>query len=266
MLLKNRELQDKKLIFLHNLNAIGFFYCIMSSSVFLTTTCTRHTGLFCAIQSVIFVYGSTLSGYGLSALAIFRLSCVLFYDLENKLTIMNLTFSLIAIWLTPLILNILQVVAFKTDFYFVQNIYICLHRDLSSNNYSFVYFVCINAVIPNVLVIASYILTLRKIRRLRFSKNTMRPIQAQNITLQLFIYIFVYELQCIANIIYYKQSVMMIQVVSDEILAFLKIVKFLHHLSPLGLIYFHPTMVRKLNRNANKKPESVKLKVLSNEN
>jgi hypothetical protein len=67
------------------------------------------------------------------------------------------------------------------------------------------------------------------------------------ITIQLLIYITMFELHCLSNIMLYVQIGLQIQWLPEGIVVMMKIFKWLHHFSPLVLLYFHPALEKKFH-------------------
>lgn len=68
-----KDFRNRKMIYLHNLNLIGLFNCAVGISFLFFTTCTVLDVQTCTAQSYLVFLSSTLSGYGIAALAIYRL-------------------------------------------------------------------------------------------------------------------------------------------------------------------------------------------------
>ena len=65
------------------------------------------------------------------------------------------------------------------------------------------------------------------------------------ITIQLVVYIIMFELHCAANLVIFYQTVLMRPFAPDYIIMLMRVFKWFHHFSPLALLYFHPLMLRK---------------------
>ena len=68
-----KDFRTRQMIFLHNLNLICFANNLVSMSGFFYTNCTLLSDLSCFLQAYANILTSLLSGYGISALAIYRL-------------------------------------------------------------------------------------------------------------------------------------------------------------------------------------------------
>ena len=232
LLIKIKQFHDKRLAFLHNLNAIGLFYFGQAISVIFTTTCSNYTDAYCAFQAICVLLGTPLSGYGLTALAIFRLTCVYLLNLEKKLTGKVVFISLFSIWFIAIVISAIQILAVETRFYFVSSIPVCLF-DSSKQFHSFTFFAITNVVIPNVGVIAIYLATLFKLKRINralsaSSKSKPRPVR---ITVQLIVYIIMFEFNCLANLAVFYQIILLGPFLPEDLMTLMRIIK--------GIMSFH---------------------------
>jgi hypothetical protein len=121
--------------------------------------------------------------------------------------------------------------------------------DSSGNIYALIFFTVVNLILPNVVILCTYFLVLYKVRKLKKNVHSRGKIEPPRITIQLMIYITMYELNCAANFIMFMQTVMMYKLVSSEALVLLRISRWFHHFSPLALLYLHPVLLAKY-RNA----------------
>jgi hypothetical protein len=88
-------------------------------------------------------------------------------------------------------------------------------------------------------------MVVRKRKKLNEILKQNKRVDPPRITLQLIIYVLMFELNCATNIIVFYHSVLMRPIISDEMLQLLKIFRWFHHFSPLALLYLHPVMLKK---------------------
>jgi hypothetical protein len=241
--IKLKEFHSKKLAFLNNLNAIGLYYCLSNAWLLFLTTCDTHSEAVCSMQALNFIYMANLSGYGLAALALYRLTCVCIVDLATKLNRVNVTLSIALIWLIPFVMSLIQCFAFKAKFYFAQVVNACA-IDSSESVWSFVYFALTNAVLPNLVVLTAYFVGHYKMRALKQRANAKKPVNPPRTTIQLLLYILMFELHCGANLILFYQVVLMRPIVPDHIVGLMRLFKWFHHFSPIALLYLHPLLIK----------------------
>lgn len=242
--IKRKELHSKKLAFLHNLNAIGIFYCILSIQLLLASTCDVYTEAMCTFQAFNLIFFSILSGYGLSALAIYRLACICYVDLDKKINRCSLLISISSVWIISIIFTLIQCFAFKSKFYFNNAVNGCL-MDSSYTIWSFIFSIFMSAFLPNCLVLTAYFWGHYRMNILKMRTNSKKSMSPMRITVQLIIYIVMFEVNCVANLIIFYQTIYMRPIAPDYIIILIRILKWFHHFSPLALLYFHPVMLKK---------------------
>lgn len=239
-----KDFRNKSLIFLHNLNVIGLYNCVIGVALLFTNTCDVYSQFGCLSQSFNLYYSSILSGYGLAALALHRLLCVSFYDLEKKLSLKILSMIISLIWLIPLAFILILFFSFNSKIYYIKTLSSCLF-DASSTIWSFIYLVFILGILPNFAVLTAYIWSHIKLSRLKQRANSNRSMSTPRITIQLVLYIFFYEINCVALLLVYYQTMMLRPLIPNEILPILRSLRWFHQFSPLALLYFHPVMLKK---------------------
>ena len=81
-----KEFRVRPMIFMHNLNVICLAHCILEISRIVYTSCTVLQGFQCFLQAYVKSFLSLLSGYGISALALYRLYLIKTVEKNKKLS------------------------------------------------------------------------------------------------------------------------------------------------------------------------------------
>ena len=251
LILRMKEFRSRKMVFLHNLNIIGLVYCINGIANYFYFTCTVLDELHCAIQGYGIWITNTLSNYGIIALAIYRLHFICAIDLNRKLSLKFIVTSLTIIWLLPFIFTFIQLYAFQTRFSFIKVYFICI-MEAKNNYYAYAYFVAINVLLPNLVIIVTYLILTNKPNNkiAPGSSSTGVRIARKNIRAQIFkfqviVYVVCFEINCIANVLIYHHSVLMVPILSDQALAIVRILKWLHIICPIVMFYSNTLMIKK---------------------
>lgn len=238
-----KEFHSRKMVFMHNLNFIGLCNCATGISFLFYSTCTVLDEVTCAIQSCLVIFASTISGYGIAALAIYRLYLMFSFSINVKLSFKTISISIVLIWGLPIIFTTLQIFAFKTKFYYLPVYNFC--KINAKDDYSaYFFYIIVHITLPNLIIISCYIVLFKtsknKIGSLHSSSRRLVP----KMKIQVIIYILIFECNCIANLFIYHQTIFLHPIVSDEILALLRVVRWLHLLHPLYIFYSHPILIK----------------------
>ena len=242
--LKFKDFHTRKMSYIYNLNIIGLFNCIIAVFFLLSDNCAVLSKDVCVFQSFTSIFSANLSGYGLAALALYRLSCFYVTSLKNNISIKWLVVGISLSWILPILFTSIQLFVFDTNFYFSYLIFVCFMESKSMP--SFIFFTITNTVLPNMVIIIAYIWWSLRMRRLQ---STIRSKgSSPRITIQLIFYIIMFELNCISNIIIFYQTILMRPLVSFQVLQYLRVFRWLHHFSPLALLYFTTALMNRLKK------------------
>ena len=127
---------------------------ILSQIVY--TNCTILSDLACFMQAFGYIITGILSGYGITALALYRLYLIRTIEQNKRLSLKVTTFSLALIWLLPITFSIVEIFAFKSNAYFFKEYSFCIF-DVASNYYAYGFYVFGNFALPNLILILSYL-------------------------------------------------------------------------------------------------------------
>lgn len=240
-----KEFHKPQMAFLFNLNAIGIFYCFIGVASFFWSTCHHYRLHMCYVYTFNGLFAATLSGYGLSAFAMHRLACYYFLRIETTFTKKLIAFFIISTWILPAVFSLIQLFAFDTNINELRAYNICVIESKSLN--AFIFFAFFNTILPNVLLITACVLLAVKIKK-RTKPNSRTPIERPKLTAQLIIYVVMFEVSCIANLIIFYETVLRRHIISANGLNVMRMLKWLHHFCPLALLFFHPVMMKKYKR------------------
>lgn len=256
-----KEFHSKQMAFLYNLNLTGILYCMVGFSNFFHTNCSSSTKTMCIFIAFYSIYNGLLTGYSISAMALYRLCCVCILNLRKRLRIKHVIISIASIWLLTFIFTLKQFYWFNTTkIYFSQQYFFCL-LDSSASFSSFIFFIFISIVVPNIVIFAAYIYSIYRVKQLKLHLKRSVQLSPPRITFQLLIYIILFEISCISDILLFYQAVLLRPLFSDEFTALntLRICKWLHHISPLALLYTHPILLKKYRKILGFKTYSIKI-------
>ena len=228
--IKIKEFHTKNMVYLYNLNAMGIVYCLIGLSSYLYTTCTVFDEATCAYSSFSSIFTSHMTGYGLSALTLFRLACFYKTDLKNKMNTKIIIITLALIWTLPTVFTFIQIFSFEAKSYFVKVLSICFLD--SRSDWSFIFYAFANAILPNFVIIVAYLgtfLKMKRIKRIRGNSSNQKPISPPRITIQLIVYVLLFELNCVSNLLGFYQAFMFRPIFPQEYLTVIRILKWLQH-------------------------------------
>lgn len=241
-----KKFHRKQMVFLINLCAVGIFYCLSGFSTFFREPCVVPDLLECHVSLGIALYCIYYIAFPLSTVALHRMASTYFTDIDTRLKYNHILIVLLVIWLFPLMLTIAHMYAFKSKIFFSHLFHICVYDSFGSIEALIVYTVfCV--ILPNLIIIISYIFVLLRLYKIKKRVKTFSSefsLEPPRITIQLVIYILTFEISCIANFILIYQTTLVGILVSDDLLKILRILRWLHHVCPLGLLYFHSELLK----------------------
>ena len=219
-----KEFRVKQMAFLHNLNLIGILYCITGLSYLFYTNCTELSDFICNIQAFNSMFVTVLSGYGLAALALYRLSCHCTPKLSTILSCTWLTISIGSVWILSIIFSLIQAFAFGKPLRYIKAYKLCL-ADSSKDIIPYLFFVTVVLILPNIVIIIAYIVSVRKTRQRKGKARIKTQTHSLRITVQLVVYIIAYELNCILTVITFYQQIMMVSIMPADFVQLTRILR-----------------------------------------
>lgn len=244
-----KELRSRQMIFMINISACSVYSSAFGLALIFYITCSseRPTQLSCFMINFSNIFATYYTGYALCALALNRLVCS--YGVQIK-TWLKWKFILPIVaftWIFPHLLALIQMFAFNS-IYFNNYLSICSDEVLT-NLGSFIFYIIFAILLPNILVIVSYIMFLYKVREAkRKSSATSKKLESPRITVQLIIYIAFFEIGSVARLLMQFQRTSLVFKVSGTVSMVLQIARWFHYLSPLGLLYLHPELLEKYKK------------------
>lgn len=244
IVLRIKELRKRNMVFLYNLDATGLAYSIYGVSNMFTFICTEPPPHVCFIQ----VFGNIMIGYmpsySMSAVALHRVASVYLRNLNRQMTKNTIIVALSLVWLLPITYTLLHIYCFDMRIYYIKEYSQC-GMDFTPSIVSIIFYSTVGIFIPNVVIFSAYVLVYVKIKYSKAVSNSRQNLQPMRLTLQLIIYIIMYELNNISILIQLCQVSYFKPIVSVEVLQLIRIFKWLHHFSCLGLLYLHPVLLKK---------------------
>lgn len=244
-----KEFHNIQLTFLYNLNAIGMLHCAIGFGSFFFKTCQTINKTMCYFHSFNELFIATLPGYGISGFVIHRLACYTNIEIKNVFNRCVIISSIALIWSLPALFTLIQLFAFETSVNQFKTYNVCL-IDSSKSDYSFYFFAIVNTLLPNFVIISACLLIARKVsHRLKRRKRCRNLItERPKLTLLLLIYVLMFELSCVSNLVLFGQIVNKREIVSNELIQVMRILKWLHHFCPIFLLFNHPVLVEKYKK------------------
>lgn len=244
IILRIKELRIKKMAFLNNLIAIGFFYCTFGLYYLFYSSCFTLSDFECIFQSITSGYFTLLPNYGLTSFAIYKLFCSTTKRLDDKLKSPRIYIYLASVWLLPAFMGFLL---YLFDNFKIETKYYPVYRMCSfkpnPNLTVFILFIFISAVIPNLIMSVVYIYLLIK------SKNQVAPVtrrkRVKKVTVQHVIFIIIFEIYCLVSIIGYYLVNFSTAHTHNVFLQFIRVYIWFNHFGPLGLFYLHSVLQNK---------------------
>jgi hypothetical protein len=247
-----KEMRNRQMAFLINLNAVGLMYSSTGIVFFFHDKCSIPTVQVCIAMSAIALFIYYYSGYAISALAMHRMLCCYLINIKTQLKCGVITIALLVTWLLPVSLALIHQFGFKSITYYSQKEVLCLYDPLGDVS-SIIFLSIFSALIPNVLILTSYIMLVLKLRQMKLKSSnktsvSLVSLEPPRITIQLIIYIISFEFNCITNIIDVYRYTLVDTIISREVSRWFRIFRWLQHICPLGLLYFHPVLIGKYKR------------------
>ena len=243
--IKEKEFHNKNMAYLYNLNIVGILFTLYGFMHFFSSPCVPESSK-CFFQANMVTFINYLPCFSLIGLAYHRLAC--FYIMNLKLSWRFIILTIGFIWIFSLTFLCIQLYGFSTQFYYLVAVYSCV-IDSSKSIYGFYFALFGLFLLPNALIIFAIVVTMKKVRSLSSNlgkqKTQRHPIR---LTIQFIAYLMFFELNQIVTLIIFYQSGYFVQFVSDETIKLLRIFKWFHHFSPLGLLYTHPVLIKKYER------------------
>lgn len=244
-----KEMRNRQMAFLINLNAVGLMYSSTGIVFFFHDTCSIPTVQVCIAMSAIALFIYYYSGYAISALAMHRMLCCYLINIKTQLKCGAITIALMITWLLPLSLACIHQFGFKSITYYSKKEVLCLY-DPQGDVSSIIFLSIFSALVPNILILTSYIMLVLKLRQMSMklkssNRTSLTSLEPPRITIQLIIYIISFEFNCITNIIDVYRYTLVDQITSREASRWFRIFRWVQHICPLGLLYFHPVLIRK---------------------
>ena len=246
LLMRIKELRRREMAFLNNLNAISAFFCITSLYYLFYASCYQMSDLQCSIQSFAAGYVTILPNYGLIGLVLYRLYCATAKPTQDTLKLYKIGICLAATWIFPAVLFFLR-------WFFGSKLKSAYHPvfracliEPSHNVASFIFQLSIAFLIPNVSIIWVYVYLLIK------SKAKVSPVnrakKMPRVTVQVVIYIGVFEMYCVFLSVAFYQSSFGVADFPADFLKFIRVFNWFNLFSPLGLFYLHNVMLKKYKK------------------
>lgn len=249
LLLIEKELRRKEMIFLNNLNAIGTLYCIIGLYYLFYSSCSTMSDFECTMQAFSTGYFTLLPNYGLMSLVFYRLYCGTIPHLKQQLKAYRIFICLAIVWLLPAVifsLPLLFGLQLKSTYFSIYHL--CIPQR-TKNVFSFIYSVTTVLLVPNLSVASVYLYLYMK------SKTRVSPVNTKKrfprVTIQVIIYILIFEINCTTLFYSYYQAMNGVPL-APEFLQFMRIYQWFNNFSPLGLFYLHEAMLNKYKRLLNK--------------
>lgn len=241
--IKFKDFHNKSMVYLYNVNAVSLAYALYGIQLSLLPICYQPSNVHCFIQGFINLWNLYLPGYSLCALVCHRLASLHLKNLNTKFNLKIVIGSLVFLWGSTTFLTLFNFFVLNVQGIFTPNVQQCIiDVPTKIKLVFFLYNITLGALLPNVVILIVYAMTIRKIRYLNSLQNGKR-IQPPRITIQLVIYIFAYEIGIIASCIqlylttYGNVPVMVIN--------WTRVLKWLQHICPLGLLFLHPILLKK---------------------
>lgn len=247
-----KEFQNRRMIYLINISACSIYASVSGIVLIFLTTCTNEppdmaTCLFINLNNI---FAGYYTGYALSALAVYRMICSYSVRLNKWLQWKFILPTLAFTWLFPFSLAFIQLFAFNSRYY-NDFLHVCSY-EVSIHLNSFLFYILFAIVIPNVIILTSYLMVNIKLRNLKKRSGSyvprLRNLEPPRITIQLIIYIIMFEVGCVARLLLQFQRTSFVIQVSKDVSMILQVLKWFPSLCPLGLLYFHPELLKKYKK------------------
>jgi hypothetical protein len=241
-----KELHSHQMVLMLNLSVMGIFYCLTGILAFFLTPCDQMSVNNCIILVILSLLRYYYASYSMSALSIHRLGTILVPNRTKMLKVFNICIVITVVWIIPLCLAIIQVCIFENKIYFDSKIADCVY-DSSSDISGFMFFFVSGYIVPNLVIIAFDVYEIKK------TKESMTAIgrndyyrESLKTIIQLRVLFFMYQISCISNLfILYLSSYLLTQ---NQLMPLFDILRWLFHVSPIGLLYSHPILIKKYNK------------------
>lgn len=247
--LRYKEIRCKEMVFTINFAGVGIYHCVTSIINIYVHSCGYQVNtIICSFFALNTTFIACNSGYAIMALFLNRMACVYYTNFKVwykwKLVLIVLAF----VWLFPFSSVTITVLAFDSRIYFNEHFGACLFYSINQA-FSITLYAFISIVLPNLLILISYLMVNHKLRKLKKSLGNARGrIEPLRITVQLVISILLFEAYLTSNLILSIEISKPLEDLSIDVLKILLIVRWLHHICPLGLLYFHPILLEKYKR------------------
>ena len=246
-----KEIRSKQMMCILNLNLISVVFFIYQFVLYYQANCMMLDDIQCIIQAFLNYYNSILSSYGLCALTIYRLLCYTVLNLKKKLTLKVVIYSMAAVWILPFIFTIIQMFAFETSFTMAQDFNTCF-TNMSQTYSALIFYVFYSMILPNAIIVTTFIIVLKKQTALTHSLNSQLPNnsnrrlrQSKLFNTQLTIYILLFELSVVLHIVIYVH-IGFKSFLSENMILISKFLLELRQFCPLALLISHKAVLQKM--------------------
>jgi len=274
-----KEFHKKNMAFLFNLGASSLAYSIWGLTFLFSDNCHIISPLKCYFQvytNFIVIYSTN---YSHCSFALHRLACVCFVNLDKRIKWSFIIVVISFIWIAPIVFTTIFLTLFDIKIYYDKVFSQCMINASKSLSFMIIFFTT-SFIIPSSIIYIAYIVVMVKVSKAKKASKSSNPNQIQplRITLQLSVYIILYELSNGSSILISILHIYLQNFISEDLVRGARIAKWFQFYCPLGLVYFHPVMLRKYqnffrwvygvlicqttinNNNSASKSESIQLK------
>lgn len=245
-----KELRNRQMAFLINISASGIYSSISVIYLIFRTSCSNEPPemITCFLLNLNTLFASYYTSYSFSALAVHRMICSYSLQLKKWLQWKFLIPSLALTWIFPYSLVLVQMFSFKSNYY-NQFLSACSY-EIYSHIGSFIFYITFVIILPNVIILTSYLMVLIKLRNIkrRSCASVSRVLEPPRITLQLCIYFIMFEIGSLSNLFLTFQRTQFVVKLSDDALVTLQVTRWFPGFCPLGLLYFHSSLLKKYKK------------------
>jgi hypothetical protein len=243
-LIKVKNLQNRHMVLLFNMVAVGVFYLIYSVTFIFYSSCYNPSQIVCFFQAIINVFVAYDTGYAISAVALHRLIFAYFIHVVNYLTKRVMLFIIVILWLIPLFLTLIHIFVIEYMSYtgLVSPFGICLNK-ITNPMYHLIFFAIFGFLIPNLLIIGGFATSYHRLKIQAKRTRANKDAQPIRVTIQIVVHVLLYELDLISSMLLFLMAPDGVLENFIQFIPLLLAVKGLNHFNALAMMYFHPIML-----------------------
>lgn len=234
-----KKFRNRKMLFLYNLNLTSFLRAVNGMTNFFISSCDVLSSDFCLFQMLSNFFLTYLLAFSLCLFTLQRLACYYFNSVNIILTWKIISFSIALVWLLSAIFTVLHVYSFDVYIYYSSVIAQCT-ANATKNLSTMIVMSIFGLIIPNIIVITAYLMVVIRAKRLKKSLNSF---ESPRTTIQLIIYIILFEVGTISNLIIVLQALYS-EINVGYLIQWARILRWLQCYCPLGLSFFHPALLK----------------------